>query len=151
MVAHNRLSQRNLMCSIAARQSRLVFGLREQLTVLYLFQLVEPKFMREQICIICIYYTQIQIKHSPQSRNSVLEVFHGIASSETTTINEFAAENNVQISDKSANNSKMSRLSHRISVCRAAKWECSKRGRKREKGLQTKARKLWQLQHKANK
>lgn len=151
MVAHNRLSQRNLMCSIAARQSRLVFGLREQLTVLYLFQLVEPKFMREQICIISIYYTQIQIKHSPQSRNSVLEVFHGIARSETTTINEFAAENNVQISDKSANNSKMSRLSHRISVCRAAKWECSKRRRKREKGLQTKARKLWQLQHKANK
>lgn len=139
------------MCSIAARQSRLVFGLREQLTVLYLFQLVEPKFMREQICIICIYYTQIQIKHSPQSRNSVLEVFHGIASSETTTINEFAAENNVQISDKSANNSKMSRLSHRISVCRAAKWECSKRGMKSEKGLQTKARKLWQLQHKENK
>lgn len=151
MVAHNRLSQRNLMCSTATRQSRLVFGLREQLTVLYLFQLVEPKFMWEQICIICIYYTQIQIKHSPQSRNSVLEVFHGIASSETTTINEFAAENNVQISDKSANNSKMSRVSHRISVCRAAKWECSKRGRKREKGLQTKARKLWQLQHKANK
>lgn len=158
MVAHNRLSQRNLMCSTAARQSRLVFDLREQLTVLYLFQLVEPKFMREQICIICIYYTQIQIKHSPQSRNSVLEVFHGIASSvltttttETTTINEFAAENNVQISDKSANNSKMSRLSHRISVCRAAKWECSKKGRKRVKGLQTKARKLWQLQHKANK
>lgn len=151
MVAHNRLSQRNLMCSSAARQSRLVFSLREQLTVLYLFQLVEPKFMREQICIICIYYTQIQIKHSPQSRNSVLEVFHGIASSETTTINEFAAENNVQISDKSVNNSKMSRLSHRISVCRAAKWECSKKGRKRVKGLQTKARKLWQLQHKANK
>lgn len=151
MVAHNRLSQRNLMCSTAARQSRLVFSLREQLTVLYLFQLVEPKFMREQICIICIYYTQIQIKHSPQSRNSVVEVFHGIASSDTTTINEFAAENNVQISDKSANNSKMSRLSHRISVCRAAKWECSKRGRKSEKGLQTKARKLWQLQHKANK
>lgn len=151
MVAHNRLSQSNLMCSIAARQSRLVFGLREQLTVLYLFQLVEPKFMREQICIICIYYTQIQIKHSPQSRNSVLEVFHGITSSETTTINEFAAENNVQISDKSENNSKMSRLSHRISVCRAAKWECNERGRKSEKRLQTKARRLWQLQHKANK
>lgn len=55
MFAHKRLSQRNPMCSTAARQS-LDLSLREQLTVLYLFQLVEPKFMREQICIICIYY-----------------------------------------------------------------------------------------------